>query len=153
MPTGRKAITCGTRSLSVLATTKTPATYRNKFESIALCVDCGSANLHGKVNLPEVLNVFHECDPDGPLAVLHGTNIHNSAFLLFAGTLVHNQYPLALLYPCCQRERATVGVHRDHARELVERFEKHILPEDMHGNGQYETLASSRFSAYRDAHA
>jgi hypothetical protein len=73
--------------------------------------------------------------------------MHNPAFLLLAGTLVHNQNPLALLYPGGQRKRSSMSVHREHVGELVEGFQEDVLPKNMHGDGQYEPLAPSDFPA------
>ena len=69
--------------------------------------------------------------------------MRHPAFLLLAGTLVHDQNSLALPYLGGQRKRSSVSVHREHVGKLVEGFQKNVLPENMHGDGQYEPLAPS----------
>ena len=73
--------------------------------------------------------------------------MRNSAFLLLAGTLVHKQNPLALSYLGGQRKRSSMSVHGEHVGELVEGFQENVLPKNMHGDGQYESLAPSDLPA------
>ncbi|MFZ3331849.1 MAG: hypothetical protein WA197_14540, partial [Candidatus Acidiferrales bacterium] len=51
------------------------------------------------------------------------------------------------------RERPSVSVHRKHVGEFTEGFLEYVLPEDMHGDGQYEPLASSERSAWPNPYA
>jgi hypothetical protein len=73
--------------------------------------------------------------------------MHDSAFLFLAGTLVHKQNPLVLLYSGGQRNRSSVSVHIKHVGEFVEGFREYILAKNMHRDGQYEPLASSGLPA------
>jgi hypothetical protein len=41
-----------------------------------------------------------------------------------------------------------MSVHREHVGELVERFQENVLPKNMHGDGQYESLAPSDLPAW-----
>jgi len=74
---------------------------------------------------------------------MQGAHVRDSTFSLFASALIYKQNPLALLDPGGQRERSAVSVYRQHARELAEGFPEHVLPKNMHANGQSEPLASS----------
>jgi len=73
--------------------------------------------------------------------------MRNPAFLFFAGTPVHNQDSLALFCASSQRQRSAVSVYRKHARELIEKFPEHVLPQNMYAHRQCEPLASAAFSA------
>jgi hypothetical protein len=73
--------------------------------------------------------------------------MRDPAFLLLAGTLVHNQNPLALSHFGGQRKRSSMSVHGEHVGELVEGFQEDVLPKNMHGDGQYESLAPSDWPA------
>ena len=74
--------------------------------------------------------------------------MHNPAFPLLARALVYQQNALVLFDPSSQRKRSAVSVDRDHSRELVEGFTEHVLPKNMHRDGQYETLASSQLPGW-----
>ena len=103
-----------------------------------------------KVDSPEVFRRFRELDSDRPLSILQGTDIRDPAFLLLACAPIHDQNRLAGLDLCGQRQRSAVGAQGENARELVEGFPEHILPENMHGHRQDEPLASSRLPEWHD---
>jgi hypothetical protein len=73
--------------------------------------------------------------------------MHDSAFLLLAGTLIHKQNPLALLHSGGQRKGSSVSTHGKHVGEFVEGFRECVLAKNMHRDGQYEPLASSGLPA------
>ncbi|MGC1257349.1 MAG: hypothetical protein WA867_17445, partial [Candidatus Acidiferrales bacterium] len=66
---------------------------------------------------------------------------------------VHNQNALARSHPGGQRKRSTVSVHGEHAAEFTEGFLEYVLPENMHGDRQFEPLASSERSAWPNPYA
>jgi hypothetical protein len=74
--------------------------------------------------------------------------MYDSAFLLLACTLIHKQNPLALLHPGGQRKGSSVSAHGNHVGEFVERLSEYVLAENMHGDGQYQPLASSELPAW-----
>jgi len=63
-------------------------------------------------------------------------------------TLRFSKNPLALSYFGGQGKRSSMSVHGEHMGELVERFQEDVLPKNMHGDGQHESLAPADWPAW-----